>query len=66
MKVEILFHTSSTPKTMDDVLAIYTKGGLLCIQRSKYLIERYPLCNVFSVTNFHQPHLGCENQESRA
>ena len=56
--VEIIFHTSSTPKKMDDVYAVYTKDGLLCIQHNNGLIMKYPLCNVFSVAQWHKNHAG--------
>ncbi len=58
MKIEIIFHSSSTPKKCKDVEAVYTKGGLLCIQYANHLIVKYPLCNVFSVAHNHGPHLG--------
>ena len=58
MKVEIMFHTTSTPKKCKKVEAVYTKGGLLCVQFKTGLIMKYPLCNVFSIANYHKPHLG--------
>ena len=58
MKVEILFHTSSTPKKCNDVDGVYTKDSLLCVQYTDGLIVKYPLCNIFSVAHYHGPHLG--------
>lgn len=58
MKIEIIFHTTSTPKKCDNVEAIYTKGEFLVVQHSDKLIMRYPLCNVFSVASHHIEHLG--------
>lgn len=58
MKVEIIFHTSSTPKKCNDVEAVYTKGGLLVVQHKDGLIMKYPLCNVFSIAGHHGKHLG--------
>jgi hypothetical protein len=58
MFIEILFHTSSTPKRIEDVDAIYTKGGLLCIQLTNAQVQAYPLINIFSICYEHQPHLG--------
>lgn len=58
MQIEILFHSSSTPKKHDDVDAVYTKGALLCIQHTGGLLMKYPLMNVFSVASEHHPHLG--------
>ncbi len=58
MKIEIIFNSTSTPKICKNVVAVYTKGGLLCIQYKDRLIMKYPLCNVFSVANYHKPHLG--------
>jgi hypothetical protein len=57
-KVEILYHTSSAPKVLEDCIAVYTKGGLLCCQLSNGLILKYPLVNVFSVAQYHGRHLG--------
>jgi len=62
VKVEILFHTSSTPKVID-AYAVYTKDGLCCIEcmpgrNKKTLIIKYPLCNIFSITSEHQYHRG--------
>lgn len=57
MKVEIIFHTSSTPKTIE-AFAVYTKGGLLVVELPDGLLLKYPLCNVFSVAHKHGKHLG--------
>ena len=58
MKVEIMFHTSSTPKTIRHVYAVFTKGGLLCVQTKDGWLQKYPLVNVFSVVHRHRPHAG--------
>lgn len=58
MKVEIIFHTSSTPKVHKKAYAVYTKGALLCVQLDDGMIMKYPLCNVFSVSHKHGHHLG--------
>ena len=58
MRVEILFHTASSPKICKDVDTIYTKGNLLCVQYNNKLIVKYQLCNIFSVAHKHGPHLG--------
>lgn len=60
MKVEIIFHSSSTPKIVKRVYAVYTKGALLCVQRRDGLIIKYPLENVFSVAHKHGKHAGSE------
>jgi hypothetical protein len=57
MRVEVIFHSSSTPKVFENADAVYTKGGLLCIQVADMLIK-YPLLNVFSVCHKHGPHWG--------
>ena len=62
MKVEILFMSSSTPKTIE-ASAVYTKGNMLCVEwipdaEGKTLIIKYPLCNIFHVAHFHGDHLG--------
>ena len=58
MEVEILFHTSSTPKIVE-ASTVYTKGGLLCIELSnENTILKYPLCNVFQVAHSHGYHKG--------
>ena len=58
MDIEIIFHSSSTPKKMSEVRALYTKGGLLCVQMEDGLIIKYPLMNIFSVAHYHGKHLG--------
>ena len=58
MQVEIIFHTTSTPKKCNKVDAVYTKGNLVCIQHKDGLLMKYPLCNVFSIASYHRPHLG--------
>ncbi len=65
MKVEIIFCSSSTPKVCENVEALYTKGGLLCVQYQDGLIVRYPLVNVFSTANYHGPHLGSSRKEPK-
>jgi len=58
MKVEIIFHSSSTPK-IHDAYAVYTKGDLLCVALSDMKnIIKYPLCNVFSIAHEHGYHIG--------
>jgi hypothetical protein len=61
MKVEIIFHTSSTPKQLEAV-AVYTKGGLLCVELDdeSHTIIKYPLCNIFSVAHEHGDHMGTD------
>lgn len=58
MEIEIIFHTSSAPKKCKDVVAVYTKDGLLCVEHKNKLIMKYPLCNVFSIASYHHNHLG--------
>lgn len=55
-EVEILFHTSSSPKRMKDVVAVYTKDSLLCVQRSCGMIVKYPLLNIFQISHMHGQH----------
>jgi hypothetical protein len=62
MKIEILFHTASTPKKCN-VVAVYTKGAFLCTQYRDGLIVKYPLCNIFSVAHYHGNHLGTTQNE---
>jgi hypothetical protein len=64
MEVEILFHTSSSPKRIKNVVAVYTKGGLLCVQRNDRIIIKYPLCNVFQIAHKHGAHVGSSVEES--
>ena len=67
MDIEIIFQSSSTPKRCADVAAVYTKGGLLCLQYADGLIVKYPLCNVFSVaSNKHGPHWGSTRERNAA
>ena len=60
--VEILFHTSSSPKKIKAV-AVYTKDALLCIQRADGMILKYPLLNVFQVAHRHGAHVGSSIKE---
>lgn len=57
MEIEIIFHSSSTPKRVEDVSSLYTKGDLLCVRVGDF-IYKYPLVNVFSVCHKHGPHWG--------
>ena len=62
MKVEILFISSSTPKTVM-AGAVYTKAGLLCIElvsddKGRTLILKYPLTNIFQIAHYHGEHFG--------
>lgn len=62
MEVEILFHSSSTPKIIE-ATAVYTKGALLCIELAdSNVIIKYPLVNVFSVAHEHGFHLGTSKE----
>ena len=54
-EIEVLFHSSSSPKRFK-VTALYTKGNLLCCQKSNNLIVKYPLCNIFQVAHEHGEH----------
>ncbi len=58
MRVEVLFHSSSTPKVFEDAKAVYTKGELLCIAYGEDDIVKYPLLNIFSVYSKHHYHGG--------
>lgn len=58
MEIEIIFHSSSTPKKCIGVVAVYTKGDLLCVEYKDGLIMKYPLLNVFSIGSYHKNHLG--------
>ncbi len=65
MQVEIIFHSSSTPKRIK-AHAVYTKGGLLCVQLPDRMVIKYPLGNVFSVAHKHGPHWGTtEKRETK-
>jgi len=58
MKVEIIFHTASTPKVIENALTVYTKGGFCCVQLDDGMIMKYPLMNIFSVAHRHGEHYG--------
>ena len=62
-KAEIIFHSSSSPKSIENIVAIYTKGSLLCIQLENRLIIKYPLINIFSICHEHGKHLGSSQDE---
>lgn len=57
MRVDIIFHTSSTPKIVE-ATAVYVRPGVLCVELPDGLITMYPLCGVFSWSYKHQPHRG--------
>jgi hypothetical protein len=67
MKIEIIFHTSSTSKIVKKVHAVYTKGQFCCVQMKNNLIVKYPLLNIFSVAHKHGNHLGttCKNKRRK-
>ena len=58
MKIEILFHSATTPKEIANVDDVYTKGGFVCIQLSDGMILKYPLLNIFSICHEHGKHMG--------
>ena len=58
MEVEIIFHSSSTPKKITNAAQLYTKGQMVCVQLDDGWIIRYPLVNIFSVANKHENHIG--------
>ncbi len=66
MKIEIIFHSSSTPKVHEDTYAVYTKDALLCVQLESGLIMKYPLLNVFSIAHVHGNHLGTTRAARKA
>jgi len=55
-EVEILFHSSATPKRFM-VVALYEKGASLCCQKADGIIVKYPLCNVFQYAHKHGCHV---------
>lgn len=63
MKVEIIFHSSSTAKVHENVKAVYTKGDLLCVQLDDGWILKYPLMNIFCVAHKHKFHIGTTIKE---
>jgi len=58
MKVEVLFHSSSTPKIIKDAVSVYTKGLFVCVQKKSGLILKWPESNVFQVAHMHGMHEG--------
>ena len=54
-EIEIIFISSATPKRFK-VVALYDKGAFLCCQRADDIIVRYPLTNIFQVSNMHGAH----------
>jgi len=65
MKVEVMFHSSSTPKVHEDAVAVYTKGALCCIELEDGMIVKYPLENIFSVCHRHGPHWGSTKDQGK-
>jgi len=63
MKIQILFHTSSSPKEVE-ARAVYTKGALLCVELADgNMIVKYPLMNIFSVAHEHGDHWGTTREK---
>lgn len=58
MELEIIFHSSSTPKKISNATQLYTKGDMVCVQLDDGVIVRYPLLNIFSIDSQHCKHLG--------
>jgi hypothetical protein len=58
MEIEIIFHSSSTPKKIKNAKQLYTKGEMVCVQLDDGWIVRYPLLGVFSVASRHENHVG--------
>ncbi len=64
MWVEIIFHSSGTPKRHEDVVKSYVKGGCLLLELEEHdadenpVIIAYPLVNVFSYAKPHLRHVG--------
>lgn len=48
---------------IDDVVSVYTKDALLCIQRENGLIIKYPLLNIFQIAHMHGGHAGSAVEE---
>jgi hypothetical protein len=65
MEIEVIFNSSSGIKKIQNVKAVYTKGGFCCIQvimpdDEPSMIIKYPLMNIFSVVHPHGDHWGSE------
>lgn len=62
MKIEVIFMSSSGVKVIDNVKAVYDKGGFCCIQVANpdgpAMIIKYPMMNIFSVCHQHGEHWG--------
>lgn len=50
MKVEIHMNEQSKPIVRENVKNAYTKGGMYCCYLITNIVEKYPLCNIFKVT----------------
>jgi len=60
-QIEIMFKDASKPKICNNVVTVYTKGGLICIEYKSGLIIKYPPENIWSIAQYHQPHYGSTN-----
>lgn len=63
MKIQVLFHTSSSPKVVRHVTAVYVKAGLVCVElkpdaKGRVLILKWPVCNIFQIAHHHGKHWG--------
>ena len=78
MDIEIIFDTSSAPKIIENVEAVYTKGNLVCIQyfgpytgtipkyKGKILRQmlKYPDCKIHHIWHPHGDHGGTNTAPS--
>ena len=42
--------SQSKPIVRKDVINTYTKDGLYCVMLNTNLVKKYPLCNIWEVT----------------
>lgn len=59
VKYQIIFISSSTPKEIE-AIRFYTKADFACFMLEDGIIIRYPISNIFQVSNKHYPHIGSE------
>ena len=62
---EILFKTSTGPKRLKNVKAMYTKGTYTCFSfTDSKLLLKYTTENIFSICSNHREHAGSSSKET--
>lgn len=53
MQVEVHLLSQSKPIVYNNVKNAYTKDGLYCIYKEEGFVDKFPLVNIFRITEFY-------------